>query len=894
MKTRTMLAVPFAIWLVLTSGTAHAQMGEDNFAVGSNPYGVAFDGTSIWVTNFGSNTVTRMRESDGACVVNGTVQPNLSACTFNVESEPIGLTFDGAYVWVANYGSASVTRLRASDGSCNGVVNPPTAGACSIPVSTNPRFLVSDGANLWVANQGGSSVYKIQLSSGTLLGIFNVGEMPSGLAFDGTNIWVANYLSNTVTKLRASDGVVSNTFSVPSPHGLVFDGSNIWVTNDIANGAVTKLRGYDGFNLGTFNVGSNPIGAAFDGTNIWVTNYASSNVTELEASNGAVLGTFSVVALPAGIAVDGADVWVANTGGSQVSKLFPTSPNPNTYLGSPTEHWGCDTNSDSGPCWSLKYVPNGDHYNDCLIPAGLNVTVDSGVDGACVNLTVAAGDTLTVGPGNLAVTGPKINNAGLISVGAGNGLIIEGPMAFLSGGGSLYMTTLPGQLPTAIRGTGSNTLVNVDNTIQGQGLIGLGALNLINQKTIVASGGTLSTYGSNITNTGVLQADSASTLELTSGSGLVINNAFGRISALDAGTVVLVGGTIINGGILTTSGSGVIQTITPAANITLNNVTNAGAYTNYANTTLQGTVINNGALFAPNGGLWISGTTTVKGAGIISGNSGTVIGSIPGNTGAVLVNQSTITGGGSTGDSGLTVINQGTIKATNSSNHLIIAGPSAINTSLMEATGGATLEIGTTVNNNGGTISAQGGSFVLLAQYGSLGQGQINGGTLVADGTITGTLNAAGVHQIGLQPGMTLLGVGTVVGDVNSSGTVTAGDSTAAPGLFTILGNYTQNSSGVLDIALGQCSPLLPCHYPPPPQGQLAISQVASLSGTLNITLLNSANFAASVGERFTILTASAINGKFTSVHGLHINSNEHFAITYGPTTVTLTVVPGP
>jgi hypothetical protein len=886
MRTRTMLALLFANWLVLTSSATHAQMGVDNFAVGSSPYGVTFDGTSIWVTNFGSNSVTRMRESDGACVVNGTVQPNLSACTFNVESEPIALTFDGAYIWVANYASSSVTMLRASDGSCNGVVNAPTAAACSIPVATNPRFLVSDGANIWVANQAGNNVYKIQASNGMLSGIFNVGLMPSGLAFDGTNIWVANYLSNAVTELRASDGFVVNTFSVTAPHGVVFDGSNIWVTNDVVNGTVTKLRASDGTNLGSFAVGGNPIGAAFDGNNIWVTNYSSSNVTELRASDGARLGTFNVAALPAGIVLDGADVWVANTGGSQVSKLFPLSSNPDTYI-QRTGDWGCDT------CWSLGHVPGVQPFwDDCAISGNSNVRIEGAA--YCNNLTVAAGSSLTVAPGpsvgSLSLNGASINNSGTIVDGSSNGITVS-RMTFLSGGGTINLTTLPGQIQTTIGGTGA--LVNVDNTIQGQGTIGWGGLNLINQKTIVASGGTLSTYGSDITNTGVLQAAGASTLQLTSGGSLVINNTFGKISALDTGTVVLFSGTIVNGGLLTTSGgSGVIQT--SAGNVTLNGVTNAGAYTNYANTTLQGTITNNGVIYAPNGGIRISGMTTLKGMGILSGSSGQLIGSIPGISGGVLVNQSTIAGGGSIGDSGLTINNQGTINATNTSNHLVLAGSPATNTGLMEATGGATLEIGTTVINNGGTITAQSGSSVLLAQYGSLGQGVVNGGTLVADGTVTGTLNGAGIHQIGLQPGMTLRGLGTVVGDTNSSGTVIAGDSTAAPGLLTILGNYTQNSTGVLDITLGQCSPLFACHNPPPPQGQLAISQVANLSGTLNITLLSSANFAASVGNTFTILTAGAISGKFTSVHGLHINSNEHFAITYGATAVTLTIVPGP
>jgi hypothetical protein len=897
-----MLALLFATWLVVTSSAAYAQMGVEDFLVGSNPYGVGFDGTSIWVTNFGSNSVTRMRASDGACVVNGIVQPNLSACTFNVESEPIAVAFDGAYVWVANYASASVTQLRARDGACNGVVNPPTATACSIPVATNPRFLVSDGANIWVAIQGGTSVYKIQASTGIVLGRFGVGSMPSGLAFDGTNIWVANYLSNAVTQLRANDGSVVGTFSVPSPHGLAFDGSNIWVTNDVANGTVTKLRAYDGACVSpcTFNVGSNPIGAAFDGNNIWVTNYSSSTVSELRASNGALVGTFNVVANPAGITVDGTNVWVANTGSSQVTEFVPPPSVADTYIWA-TGDWSCDVNRNyPTPCWSLNYLPgsNPPHYDDCVIPTSYNVRTDVG--GFCNDITVGAGATVAMNPGYLYLNGARINNAGTITNESFNGLELVAPMTFLSGGGTIIMNPIPTQPPgiSSIRGNGTNTLVNADNTIQGQGQIGVAGLNLINQKTIAASSGTLSLFGTYMTNAGMMQASSGGVLEISSPAGYQINNILGTISALDRGTVILAGGTI-NGGTLFTSGSGVIETIGPAANITLNNVTNAGGYINNANTTLQGTVTNNGALYAPNGGLQISGTATLKGTGIVSGDTMAnviypFIGSITGVSGGLLVNRSTITGGGRIGDNGLTINNQGTINANNPSAHLIFSGLPAINSGLMQASGGATLELETKLNNNGGTVTAQSGSFVLLAQYGNLGPNMVSGGTLVVDGTLTGALSAAGGQQLGLQPGMTLRGQGTIVGDVTSSGTVIAGDSVMAPATLTIAGNYLQSSSGVLDIALGQCSPLLPCRMPPPPQSQLAISKVANLSGTLNISLLDSANFVASVGNTFTILAASAVNGKFTAVNGVHINSNEHFAIVYGQTAVTLVVVSGP
>jgi DNA-binding beta-propeller fold protein YncE len=63
---------------------------------------VAFDGANIWVANSSSNTVTKLRASDGACV---------GTCTFAVGASPFGVAFDGANIWVANYGSNTVSKF---------------------------------------------------------------------------------------------------------------------------------------------------------------------------------------------------------------------------------------------------------------------------------------------------------------------------------------------------------------------------------------------------------------------------------------------------------------------------------------------------------------------------------------------------------------------------------------------------------------------------------------------------------------------------------------------------------------------------------------------------------------------------------------------------------------
>jgi hypothetical protein len=57
------------------------------FKVGSQPYGVAFDGANIWTANFGDGTVTKLRANDGEVLG-----------TFKVGVEPYGVTFDGANI----------------------------------------------------------------------------------------------------------------------------------------------------------------------------------------------------------------------------------------------------------------------------------------------------------------------------------------------------------------------------------------------------------------------------------------------------------------------------------------------------------------------------------------------------------------------------------------------------------------------------------------------------------------------------------------------------------------------------------------------------------------------------------------------------------------------------
>src|SRR5262249_48307472 len=107
--------------------------------------------------------------------------------TFSVAG-PTGLAFDGSDLWVTNSGANTVTRLRINDGTVLGTA----------PTGTGPRALAFDGANMWVVNQTSNNVTKIRCSDRAVLGTFNVGTSPVWAVFDGANIWVSNNGSNNV------------------------------------------------------------------------------------------------------------------------------------------------------------------------------------------------------------------------------------------------------------------------------------------------------------------------------------------------------------------------------------------------------------------------------------------------------------------------------------------------------------------------------------------------------------------------------------------------------------------------------------------------------------------------------------------------------------------------
>ncbi|MGI9516225.1 MAG: beta strand repeat-containing protein [Pirellulaceae bacterium] len=426
---------------------------------------------------------------------------------------------------------------------------------------------------------------------------------------------------------------------------------------------------------------------------------------------------------------------------------------------------------------SLKWSPNGVPNN---AGSTYDVEIDGGLAGASTvtldqnatidTLDVSTGDELMIDNGNtLNIAQGTVINDGTITIGGTNGdtglIVSDGSQ--ISGSGIINLTSQAySVLGSAV--DGESFTVGSNQSITGQGRVGLDQSAIINNGTIEATTGTLrvdpGTGG--VINNGFLRSSGTAALVLNDGAW---DNTGGTIDAGDGSTVNL-NGAIITGGILSSSGTGKIRVDG------FNFGTNGG---------LAGTITNNSTFEV---GGTNSTTTLTMGNGTVLNGSGRIEMTaqsyseiVAGNPGDSFTNGTnhTISGLGSVGLDTTAIINNGTIEARgkggqNGSGWLSLdPGSGGItNNGLIRSTffndgdnNVGTLRLsdagtGGVIDNTNGEIRAEDGSII-----------QFRGG-IVSGGMLTSTGNGKFEVVNGQQ--------GTIAGSVTNESLIEIGGSNSA------------------------------------------------------------------------------------------------------------------
>jgi YVTN family beta-propeller protein len=225
-----------------------------------NGSALVYDGENIWSDGF-NNDIIKVNASTGTIVA-----------SYPVGTQPYGLVFDGQYIWVANYAGTSVSRVSATTGAVT---------TYSLPTCAHPQGLAFDGSSVWVSCSFNSKTVLELNSTGGIIATITVGNEPAGLAFDGTNIWVANSYDNTVSRINVATKAVLTVAANVTPWAVTFDTKYIWVTSAaLSNCTVTKLQPSTASLVGTFPAPCRGEGIVFDGGNIWVADYVAGTISK--------------------------------------------------------------------------------------------------------------------------------------------------------------------------------------------------------------------------------------------------------------------------------------------------------------------------------------------------------------------------------------------------------------------------------------------------------------------------------------------------------------------------------------------------------------------------------------------------------------------------------------
>lgn len=339
---------------------------------------------------------------------------------------------------------------------------------------------------------------------------------------------------------------------------------------------------------------------------------------------------------------------------------------------------------------------------------------------------------------------------------------------------------------------------------------------------------------------------------------ILVNQKSGVVNANQAGRVLYINapGGATNQGLMEATDGSELNLSAVVSNTHIIQTTGSGSQV-----LAPGTITNTGTFSVGSGTLFnVTGTLTNFSGTTLTGGTYTVSGTLQFN-GANIVNDAAhITLVGATS----AIVDQ-------------TANDGLRNFAAITKKGSLTLHSGKTLTTPAGLTSAGKLTVGVGTNLKVTGGYTQTAGTTTVDGTLaapSGTTIQAG----------NVFGKGTIASTVISSGSVTAGDSPTKTGKLST-STYTQNASGTLNIAIGGVT--VGKQY-----GQLAVTNGASLNGTLNVTLVN--NFVPAIGNTFTILTCATRTSQFATVNGLSINGGEHFEIGYNSTNVTLTVVSGP
>jgi len=177
-------------------------------------------------------------------------------------TDPRGVSFDGTYLWVSDPTAVYIYQLDK-----NG--NPTGNGFA--PPGTTPKGLAWDGEYLWVADDLARYVYQLDATGSEVSGFGSGGVALSALTWDGVYLWLSGHYNADYIYQYKPDGTQVGGFAAPSGgvQGLVWDGKYFWSSDSNINYSYQLARDGTTKGGGFALPASGSQGLGWDGRYLW-------------------------------------------------------------------------------------------------------------------------------------------------------------------------------------------------------------------------------------------------------------------------------------------------------------------------------------------------------------------------------------------------------------------------------------------------------------------------------------------------------------------------------------------------------------------------------------------------------------------------------------------------
>jgi YVTN family beta-propeller protein len=253
---------------------------------------------------------------------NGTIDS-----AFKGVSQPVALTSDGRFVWLADASSSTVTRLD------------PHAPRTLLSVTvTSPSALAAVKGNVWVLSTAHRQLQEVNEDAGEAVRTIRVGNGAIALAAADGSVWVADITDGTVTRVDAMSGRVRGRIVVGGQPDAVTAGTGaVWVA-DRESGTVDRIDPESDRITASIPTGGHPSAIAVAGGQVWVADPLDGTLSRIDPASDAINATLPIGVGGNALATDGRWLWVDGPHPGELTRIDAVHARATStiHTGSPT------------------------------------------------------------------------------------------------------------------------------------------------------------------------------------------------------------------------------------------------------------------------------------------------------------------------------------------------------------------------------------------------------------------------------------------------------------------------------------------------------------------------------------------------------------------------------